>query len=244
MLVTVPGATRPFRPHSEFFNAQDSLSTNVNGQSRLANNVQLEGVDDNHKTGLLTVLVPSAEAIETVSISTSNYDAEFGRAGGADHERHAEVGHQCVQRKPVRVRQHRGDHGVGYFSHLRPETKYLQSGFTIGGPLKRDRLFFFGDYQHTIDQLGRTTRATIPTMAFRNGDFSAAPTIIYDPLTGNADGTGRTPFPGNIIPAKSHQPDRPIDSCRTCRSRILRERSARSTSRRRTCETRRPSRST
>ncbi len=83
MLVTVPGATRPFRPHSEFFNAQDSLSTNVNGQSRLANNVQLEGVDDNHKTGLLTVLVPSAEAIETVSISTSNYDAEFGRAGGA-----------------------------------------------------------------------------------------------------------------------------------------------------------------
>ena len=83
MLVTVPGATRPFRPHSEFFNAQDSLSTNVNGQSRLANNVQLEGVDDNHKTGLLTVLVPSAEAIETVSVSTSNYDAEFGRAGGA-----------------------------------------------------------------------------------------------------------------------------------------------------------------
>ena len=40
--MTVPGATRPFRPHSEFFNAQDSLSTNVNGQSRLANNVQIE----------------------------------------------------------------------------------------------------------------------------------------------------------------------------------------------------------
>jgi len=83
LLVTVPGASRPFRPHSQFFNSQDSLSSQVNGQSRLANNVMLEGIDDNHKTGLLTVLIPSADAIETVSVSTSNYDAEFGRAGGA-----------------------------------------------------------------------------------------------------------------------------------------------------------------
>ena len=83
LLVTVPGATRPFRPHSQFFNSQDSLSTNVNGQSRLANNVMLDGIDNNHKTGLLTVVIPSADAIEAVSVSTSNYDAEFGRAGGA-----------------------------------------------------------------------------------------------------------------------------------------------------------------
>jgi hypothetical protein len=83
LMVTVPGALRLQRPHSDFFNAQDSLSTNVNGQSRLANNVQIEGIDDNHRTGLLTTLIPSAEAIETVNISTSAYDAEFGRAGGA-----------------------------------------------------------------------------------------------------------------------------------------------------------------
>src|SRR5260221_232959 len=82
LLITVPGATRPFRPHSQFFNSQDSLSTQVNGQSRLANNVMLEGIDNNHKTGLLTVLIPSADALEAVSVSTSNYDAEFGRAGG------------------------------------------------------------------------------------------------------------------------------------------------------------------
>jgi hypothetical protein len=83
LLVTVPGATRPFRPHSQFFNSQDSLSTNVNGQTRLANNVMLDGIDNNHQSGLLTVLIPSADAIEAVSVSTSNYDAEFGRAGGA-----------------------------------------------------------------------------------------------------------------------------------------------------------------
>src|SRR5262245_44125300 len=83
LLVTVPGATRPYRPHSQFFNSQDSLSTEVNGPSRLSNNVMLDGVDDNHRSGLLTVLIPSAEAIETVSVATSNYDAEFGRAAGA-----------------------------------------------------------------------------------------------------------------------------------------------------------------
>ena len=206
MLVTVPGATRPFRPHSEFFNAQDSLSTNVNGQSRLANNVQLEGVDDNHKTGLLTVLVPSAEAIETVSISTSNYDAEFGRAGGAITNVTLKSGTNRFKGSGFAFGNTEATMASGYFSHLRPETKYLQSGFTLGGPIKRDKTFFFGDYQHTLDQLGRTTRATIPTMAFRNGDFSGAPTLIYDPLTGNADGTGRTPFPGNIIPANRISP--------------------------------------
>jgi hypothetical protein len=56
LLVTVPGATRPFRPHSQFFNSQDSLSTNFNGQARLANNFMLDGIDNNHKTGLLTVV--------------------------------------------------------------------------------------------------------------------------------------------------------------------------------------------
>jgi Carboxypeptidase regulatory-like domain len=80
-LITVPGTTRPHRVHSEFFNAQDSLAVEVNGQSRLANNVLIEGIDNNHKTGLLTVLIPSADAIETVSVTTSNYDAEFAGQG-------------------------------------------------------------------------------------------------------------------------------------------------------------------
>src|SRR5437763_17011465 len=82
MLTTLPGATRPSRPHSEFFNAQDSLSSNVNGQSPLANNVQIEAIDDNHRTGLLTTLIPSAEAIEPVNVTTTVYNPEFRRAGG------------------------------------------------------------------------------------------------------------------------------------------------------------------
>ena len=206
MLVTVPGATRPFRPHSEFFNAQDSLSTNVNGQSRLANNVQLEGIDDNHKTGLLTVLIPSAEAIETVSISTSNYDAEFGRAGGAITNVTLKSGTNDLKGSVFAFGNTEATMASGYFSHIKPPTEYLQAGFTLGGPIQRNKLFFFGDYQHTVDNSGRTTRATIPPLAFRNGDFSGAPTVIYDPATGNADGTGRQPFPGNMIPADRISP--------------------------------------
>ena len=206
MLLTVPGATRPFRPHSEFFNAQDSLSTNVNGQSRLANNVQIEGVDDNHRTGLLTTLIPSAEAIETVNITTSNYDAEFGRAGGAITNVTLRSGTNDLKGSVFAFGNNEKTNAPGYFSHRNPPTTYLQSGFTLGGPIRRNRLFYFGDYQHTLDDSGRTQRATIPIEAFRNGDFSAAPTTIYNPFTGSPDGTGREPFPGNRIPQELISP--------------------------------------
>src|SRR5437899_10437916 len=83
LLNLVPGTTRAHREHSAFFNAQDSLRTEVNGQSGLANNLQFEGVDDNERTGLLQVYIPPIEAIQTVDVTTSSYDAELGRAGGA-----------------------------------------------------------------------------------------------------------------------------------------------------------------
>jgi hypothetical protein len=206
MLVVVPGALRMQRPHSDFFNAQDSLSANVNGQSRLANNVQIEGIDDNHRTGLLTTLIPSAEAIETVNISTSAYDAEFGRAGGAITNVTLKSGGNSFKGSVFAFGNNEKTNAPGYFTHTAPPGDYLQSGFTLGGPIQRNKIFFFGDYQHIRDNAGRTTRAIIPPAAYRLGDFSASPTKIYDPLTGNADGTGRTPFPNNIIPADRISP--------------------------------------
>jgi len=206
MWQVLPGALRMQRPHSEFFNAQDSLSTNVNGQSRLANNVQIEGIDDNHRTGLLTTLIPSAEAIETVNMSTSAYDAEFGRAGGVITNVTLRSGTNTHKGSIFVFGNNEKTNAPGYFSHSNPPTDYLQSGFTLGGPIQKNRFFFFGDYQHTRDHSGRTTRAIIPPLAFRTGDFSAASTRIYDPATGNPDGTGRTPFLGNVIPADRISP--------------------------------------
>jgi hypothetical protein len=206
MLATVPGATRPFRPHSEFFNPQDSLSTQVNGQSRLANNVQIEGVDNNQRTGLLTVLIPPAEAIDQVSVTTSNYDAEFGRAAGAVTSVVLKSGTNTLRGSAFWFGNTEKTNALPastYYSSVRtkPPTEYNQFGFTLGGPIRKNKLFYFGDYQYTKDILGRTNRFVVPTEAFRRGDFSGAPTIVYDPATGDAAGNGRLPFPGNQIPA-------------------------------------------
>ena len=212
ILVTVPGATRPFRPHSQFFNSQDSLSTQVNGQSRLANNVQIEGLDNNHRTGLLTVLIPPPDALETVSVTTSNYDAEFGRSGGAVTNVTLKSGTNDLKGSVFFYGNTEKTNASDYLSHLTPPQKFAQGGFTLGGPIIRNKLFFFGDYQRTIDNLGYVFRGVVPTLAMRTGDFSAAATRIYDPTTGAVDGSGRVPFANNIIPGRSHQPDRARDS--------------------------------
>ena len=79
----VPGVSPPSYDHSSFFDAQNSQSFNVNGQAETANNLQLEGIDDNERTGLLQVYVPPAAAIQTVDVETSNYTPEFGRSAGS-----------------------------------------------------------------------------------------------------------------------------------------------------------------
>ncbi|HEX5084428.1 MAG TPA: carboxypeptidase-like regulatory domain-containing protein, partial [Blastocatellia bacterium] len=205
LLVTVPGATRPSRPHSEFFNPQDSLESKVNGQSRMSNNFMIEGVDNNEKTGLLQVLIPAADAIETVSVTTSNFDAELGRAGGAVSSVTLKSGTNDIHGSVFFFGNNENTIAKDYFSSLTPNfnkplTRYRQVGFTIGGPIIKNKLFYFGDYQYTSDKLGKVGRAVIPIMAWRTGDFRGAPTTIYDPSTGNPDGSGRTPFPNNIIP--------------------------------------------
>jgi len=207
ILVTVPGVTRPFRPHSQFFNSQDALGMEVNGQPRQANNTLIEGLDNNHKTGLMAVIIPQADALETVSVSTSNYDAEFGRSGGAVTNVTLKSGTNDFKGSVFffgnTESTNASDYAVGAAAalpHLKPPTKFAQGGFTLGGPIVRSKFFFFGDYQRTIDNLGYVVRAIIPTMAMRNGDFSAVPSAIYDPLTGAVNGTGRTAFANNQVP--------------------------------------------
>jgi len=83
LLELVPGTTESTFQHSQFFNASSSLQTNVNGQARMGNNYQIEGIDNNERTGLLQILIPPAESIQQVSVSTTNHDPELGRASGA-----------------------------------------------------------------------------------------------------------------------------------------------------------------
>jgi Carboxypeptidase regulatory-like domain len=206
ILITVPGTTRPHREHSAFFNSQDSLAVEVNGQPRMANNTLLEGLDNNHKTGLLQVIIPAADALETVSVSTSNYDAEFGRSGGAVTNVTLKSGTNQIRGSGFVFGNTDATNASDYFTHLKAPTKFLNSGFTLGGPIIRNKFFFFGDYQRTIDNFGYVVRATVPTMAMRSGDFSAVTQRIYDPFTGDVGGNNRVPFPGNVVPANRISP--------------------------------------
>jgi hypothetical protein len=200
LTMTVPGVTRPHREHSQFFNSQDSLRYEVNGQPGMASNTLIEGLDDNQKTGLLQVIIPAADALETVSISTSNYDAEFGRSGGAVTNVTLKSGTNELKGSAFFFGNNEKTNAGDYFTHLRPPTKFANGGFTLGGPIVKSKLFFFGDYQRTLDNNGYVVLATVPTLAMRNGDFSAAASKIYDPTTGDASGANRVPFEGNIIP--------------------------------------------
>ena len=162
-------------------------------------------------------MVPSAEALETVSISTSNYDAEFGRAGGAVTSVTLKSGTNQFKGSALLLRQHRRDAGEEpvHRSHAarrngrRPKAAYHQGGFTLGGPIMRNKLFFFGDYIRTNDDLGRVNRYVVPTAAMRNGDFSASSVPIFDPLTGD-QATGAEPHavPEQPDSGQPHQPDR------------------------------------
>ena len=196
----MPGVLGVERPHSEFFNPQDSLAARVNGQSRYGNNVQLEGIDNNHRTGLLTALIPPIEAIQTVDITTSNYDAELGRAGGAVINVTFRSGTNDFHGSLYEFNKVSRLAARNVFATTKAPTVYNQYGGTLGGPIRRNKTFFFTDYQGTRDRRGDVTRATIPTMDFRRGDLSLATTTIYDPLTGKPDGTGRIPFPNKQIP--------------------------------------------
>ena len=68
--------------NSQFFNANNDLSVNANGQSSYVNLYQIEGIDDDQRTGIHIILVPPAAAIQNVDITTNNFEAEFGRAVG------------------------------------------------------------------------------------------------------------------------------------------------------------------
>src|SRR4029453_8120677 len=93
-----------------------------------------------------------------------------------------------------------------YFSHIKAPTKFANGGFTLGGPIVKSKLFFFGGNARTLDNNGYVVRTTVPTLAMRNGDFSAAASKIYDPLTGDVSGANRVAFDGNIIPQNRISP--------------------------------------
>jgi outer membrane receptor protein involved in Fe transport len=209
LLDLVPGTSVETFQHSQFFNASSSLQTNVNGQPRQGNNYQIEGIDNNEKTGLLQILISPAEAIQTVSVSTTNHDPELGRSTGAVVNVMIKSGTNNFHGSAYEFLQNSAFDARSYFNPSVGHLAYNYFGGNIGGPIKHNKLFFFANYLRTLDHEANTNQTNIPSVPFRTGDLSGDPGhIVYDPTTGTQDGSGqnRSPFPGNIIPSNLINP--------------------------------------
>src|SRR4029077_20076412 len=170
----------------------------VNGLDQ-QNNYMLEGVDNNVEN--LTGIIPPADAIASVDLTPTTYDPELGRAGGAVVNVIMKSGTNDFHGSAFEYNRVSALQARNVFANTVPHTVYNQFGGSAGGRIRRDKLFFFGDYQGSRDILGQIAFPAIPTMAMRGGDFTASSTTIYDPGTGSSNGTGRTAFQNNRIPS-------------------------------------------
>ena len=198
----VPGATPGQFQNSITSTPARSLTTNINGTNRNSNDTRLDGALDiyvwlpHH-----TLYNPPADTIETVNIATDAFDAEQGLAGGAAITVTTKSGTNDLHGTAFAFQDNAVLRARNFFQ-VGEKPKHILNidGGTIGGPIKKDKLFFFGGYEGTRERTGFFGRYTVPTADQREGNFSAYNQVIYDPNTGNADGSGRRPFPGNIVP--------------------------------------------
>jgi hypothetical protein len=200
----IPGFAPPTDQHSVPTNPSRALGFNVNGASHSANNTRIDGVStQNVQFPHIAAYVPALESLETVNVVTNSFDAEQGLAGGSAINVQIKSGTNTFRGSAFEYHHNEALRSRNYFAA--PESRqgdfsYNQFGGTLGGPIARNKLFFFGSYESTLDRQIQERTVTVPTEALRRGDLSASANPIYDPLTGSPDGSGRAAFPGNQIP--------------------------------------------
>ena len=204
LFATLPGFTPPEDAHSVPSNPSRALTFNVNGASNQGNNTRIDGVSStNVWLPHVVAYVPALESIETVNVVTNNFDAEQGLAGGAAINVQIKSGTNQLHGSAFEYHFDERMRAKPFFTPVgRPKGEWNdnQYGGTLGGPIRRNKTFYFVSYEGTRQRRNVPNTISVPTTAVRNGDFSATGATIYDPRTGNPDGTGRTPFPNNTIP--------------------------------------------
>lgn len=229
--------------HAASENPQGSQQILTQGQHFAGTGFELDGTDNQDPILGIIVINPNLESINEVKITSQDYDAEFGKAIGVvvtsqtksgtnelhgsafDFERsNASFARNPFTQAPKPIPASGLDIGCKTYSASAntelcfPGGNWNQFGGTLGGPLKKDKIFIFGDYQGQRSHIGGSGQERIPTSGELTGDFSDLSTPIFDPyLTTDAthqtlvlDANGnptfvpianRTQFPGNIIPA-------------------------------------------
>jgi hypothetical protein len=197
LISLTPGAVaRGFADFSEnpaAAGARSAVHHNVNGMPWSGNNYLIDGIANNEPLNAFINVTPPLEAIQEFKVQTNNPTAEFGVFGGAVVNLSIRSGTNQFSGSLFEYYRDESLNSRNFFAVSKAPFNSHQFGGTLGGPLLRNKAFFFGDYQGLRQDSGRTFLFTVPTSEMRRGDLSAVSNVIYDPLTGQ-------PFAGNIIP--------------------------------------------
>ena len=179
-----------------------------------ANEVTLDGVDNNTVSNAGSIgrngiaVVPSVDAVQEFKVKTSSFSAEFGHAAGAVVNATIKNGTNQYHGTAFEFLRNNDLDANNFFTNAaglkRAPFHQNQFGGAAGGPIIRNRTFFFADYQGTRQTQAIGSSITdVPPAALRTGDFSSVRTAIFDPGTRHVGPTGlviATPFVGNSIP--------------------------------------------
>lgn len=213
--VTLPTVVASGDP--QFNRQQDQTNASLlslGGGTRRGNNYLVDGVPVTDIRNRASAN-PTIEALDDVAVQVHQYDAETGRTGGGTFNVATRSGTNTWRGSVFYQNRPRWGMANNFFSEKGgvplPNTYYHLGGGGFGGPVLRNRSFFWVAGEGYGSNTTRGNNLTLPTAREKSGDFSqttrgGVPTIIYDPLTGDANGNGRTPFPGNIIPANRINP--------------------------------------
>ena len=207
LLDYIPGTTPAAFQNASTDSPARALTTNVNGTARNSNNTRIDGA-----ASVFTWLphhayyIPPLESVETVNVATNSFDAEQGSTGGAAVSVITKSG--TNQYKAVIFWYH-SNHLWGaknlFFNPNTPAGPGTpqridnQGGGTFGGPIKKDKLFFFTSWERTTTAERGNGLLSVPTAQVRSGNFAGL-TTVFDPATGDSAGRGRTAFPNNQVP--------------------------------------------
>jgi len=180
---------------------RQTSAISINGAADNQNNQLIDGMDNNERAIGTIGVKPSIDAIAEIKVQTSNYTAEAGRTAGGVVNIITKSGTNTLSGSAFEFYRNDRFDARNFFSATKPLLHQHQYGGSLGGPLRTDRTFFFGDFEGFRQDQGVTNVVTLPTARMRAGDFSELPLPIYDPTT-----TPRTPFPGNQIPSNRFNP--------------------------------------
>ena len=214
--------------HASTENPQASQQIFVNGQHFSGTNYQLDGTDNQDPILGIIVINPNLDAVTEAKVALQQYDAEMGKAVAGYVTAQTKSGSNDFHGSAFWYRRSGANQARDPFTQYKlvngrfiPPTKWQQYGGSIGGPIMKNKLFFFGDYEGQKASVGVNNQYSIPTAQVEQtcsqttgfcdlsqylgqagggggGGFQTGQ--VFNPNTGTLQGTGRTAFPGNLIP--------------------------------------------